>query len=175
MNHKLVIATLGAVVATAVSASAFAQSCASPSAWQPPAAGDSRTGNTCLPAAGGQGDDSGSALICGGLHDRKGPVYAFASTFSAGRTFTTLALSGGAAGFDPVMYMTPAAGGCGANQETCSPSGDAGVGIATADVPDGSWIIFVTAADIDNAGACGAFTLTSNGSFPVTLTNFTVS
>lgn len=163
---------LGAIVAGTSSMSASAAlTCGSPTDWQPPASGDSVSATTCLPS----GDDSGSALICGGLHDRKGPVAVYHSNFTSGRTFTTISLSGGAAGFDPVMYMTPAAGGCGANQETCNPSGDSGVPMLTADVPNGDWLIFVTAADINNAGACGDFTLTANGSFPVTLTNFSVN
>jgi hypothetical protein len=169
MNHKLMVAALGAIVAGAVSMSVSAQTCASGDPWQPAAAGGSRSVDTCA------GDNSGAALMCGGTQDRVGPVYVFHSVFSAGRTFTTISLSGAAAGFDPVMFMTPTAGGCGANQETCNPSGDTGFPIATADVPDGDWLIFVTAFGQNAPGTCGPITITSTGSFPVTLTNFTVS
>jgi hypothetical protein len=169
MKHKLMVAALGAIVASAISMSASAQTCAAPEGWQPPPGGDSRNVDTCA------GDNTGAALMCGGTQDRSGPVYVFHSQFSAGRTFTTVTLSGAAAGFDPVMFMTPFAGGCGANQETCNPSGDTGFPIATADVPDGDWLIFVTSFGQNAPGTCGPITITSNGSFPVTLTNFTVS
>ena len=169
MKNKLFVAALSAVAMGAVSMSVSAQTCASGDVWQPPAAGDFRSVDTCT------GDATGSALMCGGTQDRVGPVYVFHSNFSASRTFTTITLSGAAAGFDPVMFMTPAAGGCGANQETCNPSGDTGLGMATADVPNGDWLIFVTAFGQNAAGTCGPITITSDGSFPVTLTNFTVS
>jgi hypothetical protein len=168
MKRKLIVAAFGFAVAGAMSMSASAQTCASPEAWQPPAQGDSKDVNTC------SGDASGAALMCGGTQDRVGPVYVFRSNFTAEGSATTITLSGAAAGFDPVMFMTPAAGGCGANQETCNPSGDTGAGINRTDIPNGEWLIFVTAFGQNAPGTCGPVTLTANGSFPVTLTNFTV-
>lgn len=168
MKHKLLVAAFGVVAACAVSASASAQTCASPQAWQPPAAGGSLPGTTC------GGDNTATNPFCGSAHARPGPIFVVRSTFNGGRTFNSITVSGATATFNPVLYFTAAAGGCGANQETCTISGG-DVPITSADVPDGDWLIMVSAADIDPDGACGNFTITSDGSFPVTLTNFTVS
>lgn len=169
MKRNLLVATLGALIAGAFSVSASAQTCVSPTVWQPGAAGGSAPGtlNTC-------GGDTTATSYCAGNQSAQGPAVVFHSVFSASRTFTTITLGGGAAGFDPVMYMTAFASGCGTNA-ACGPSGDTGFPIATADVTDGDWYIIVTAAGIDNPAACGAFTLGTNGTFPVTLQNFTVS
>lgn len=169
-RQHLGLKPLGALVLGAISVAASAQTCAFPEILQIPSpTGASRSANTC------SGDAAGSVLMCGGTQDRVGPVYVFHSTFTASRTFTTITLSGGAAGFDAVMFMTPTSGGCGANQETCNPSGDTGVGIATGDVPNGDWLIFVTAFGQNAPGACGPITISTDGSFPVALMNFTVS
>ena len=166
---SVMIASTFAILGAMCSTSAQAQTCASPASWQPPApSGNQLQVDTC------SGDDSGSALLCGGSYDRVGPVYVIRSIFATPRTFTTITLSGGAAGFDPVMFMTPTAGGCGANQETCFPSGDTGFPISTTDVPDGDWLILVTAFGQNLPGSCGSIALASNGSVPVTLTRFTV-
>jgi len=168
MKRNLLVATMGALVAGFASMSVSAQTCAGPQAWQPPAAGEALNGLTTC------GGDTTATAYCAGNQSAPGPAYVFQSTFAASRTFTNISLSGGAAGFDPVMYMSAVSGGCGTNA-ACGPSGDTGFPIATADVSDGDWFIIVTAASIDAAGACGAFNISSNGSFPVTLTNFTVS
>jgi hypothetical protein len=169
MKRNLLVATLGALIAGAFSVSASAQTCASPLVWQPLAGGGSAPGTltTC-------GGDTTATSYCAGNQSAVGPAMVFHSTFSASRTFTAITLSGGAAGFDPVMYMTAFANGCGTNA-ACGPSGDTGFPIGTADVTDGDWYIIVTAAGIDAANSCGAFGLSTNGTFPVTLQNFTVS
>ncbi|KAB2901575.1 MAG: hypothetical protein F9K31_01425 [Dokdonella sp.] len=168
MKKNLLAATLGAVVLGFVSMSASAQTCAGPQMWQPPVGGETISGvSTC-------GGDTTATAYCFGNQDAPGPAYVFQSNFSSGRTFTTISLTGGTPSFNPVMYMSAVSGGCGTNAP-CGPSGDSGFPIQTADVADGDWFIIVTAASIDSAGACGDFTITSNGSFPVTLTNFTVS
>jgi hypothetical protein len=167
MKHESIVVAFVALAASA-SMPVSAQTCMSPEAWRPSPSGAARVVDTCA------GDNSGAALMCGGTQDRVGPVYVLRATFASPRTFNTLTLSGGGAGFDPVMFMTPAAGGCGANQETCNPSGDTGFPIATNDVPDGDWLILVTAFGQNAPGTCGPVTLTSIGSFPVTLTEFTI-
>lgn len=167
MNHKMIAAAFGAVAACAVSLSASAQTCALPTGWQPPPAGGTQPGNTC------GGDNTGTNPFCGSAHARPGPIAVFRSTFTSGRSFNSITVSGATATFNPVLYFTATAGGCGANQETCTISGG-DIPITSADVPDGDWLIMVSAADIDPDGACGAFTITSDGSFPVTLTSFSV-
>jgi hypothetical protein len=168
MKPKLLVTAFGVVAACAVGAPASAQTCASPQAWQPDVLGETLVGDTCA------GDNTATNPFCGSAHARPGPIYVVRSTFNAGRTFTSITTGGATATFNPVIYFTSAAGGCGANQETCTISGG-DVPITSADVPDGDWLIMVSAADIDPDGACGTFQLISNGSFPVTLTNFTVS
>lgn len=168
MKHKLLTTALGAMIAGAFGVSASAQTCTNADGWQPPAAGGTKSGTTC------GADNTPTNPFCGSAHARPGPIYVVRSTFNSGRTFTKITVSGATATFNPVIYFTPAAGGCGANQETCTISGG-DIPINTADVPDGDWLLMVSAADIDPDGACGNFTITADGSFPVTLTNFTVS
>lgn len=167
MKRNLLVASLGALAMGALfSMSASAQTCAAPFGWQPPPGGNTIPGDTC-------GQDATAAGYCAGNFDAPGPAYVVQSTFDASRTFTNINLDGGAAGFDPVIYMSAVSGGCGTNA-ACGPTGDSTVDVLTADVPDGDWFIVVTAASINGAGACGAFTLASNGTFPVSLQEFTV-
>lgn len=169
MKRNLLVASLGALAMGALfSVSASAQTCAGPDSWQPSAAGDPDImgATTC-------GQDTTAAGYCGGNFDAPGPAYVIQSTFDASRTFSAIDLNGGAAGFDPVVYMSAAAGGCGTNA-ACGPTGDSTVDVLTADVPDGDWFIVVTAASINGPGACGGFDLLSDGSFPVSLQEFSV-
>lgn len=164
MKLNLLVASLA--FGTLFSLSAAAQTCGGPEGWQPPASGDSRSGTTC-------GGDATAAGYCGGNLDAPGPAYVFTSTFAAGRTFNNMTLTGGA-GYDAVMYVSSQAGGCGTNA-ACTATGDTSAAIPTGDIPDGTYFIVVTAATFDNPGSCGTFTITSDGSFPVTLQDFTVS
>ena len=167
MKRNLLVASLGALAMGALfSMSASAQTCAGPFSWQPPAAGNTISGDTC-------GQDTTAAGYCAGNFDAPGPAYVIQSTFDGTRTFGTINLNGGGAGFDPVIYMTAVAGGCGTNA-ACGPTGDSTVDVQTGDVPDGDWFIVVTAASINGAGACGTFDLISDGSFPVSLQEFSV-
>lgn len=174
MKRNLIVASLGALAMGALfSVSASAQMCTGPLPWQPDALGLPVISSTTC------GGDATAGGYCGGNFDAPGPAYVLASTFAAGHTATsvTLGLGGGAAGFDPVVYFSAASGGCGTNA-ACGATGDSSTPInvtdGTGDVPAGSWLIIVTAASIDGAAACGPFTLTANGTFPVTLQNFTV-
>lgn len=173
MKRNLIVASLGALAMGALfSASAGAQTCASPLAWQPDASGQPVvSGTTC-------GGDTTAGGYCGGNFDAPGPAYVIASTFASPHTATTITLAGGGAGFDPVVYFSAASAGCGTNA-ACGATTDTGTPInaadGTGDVQNGDWLIVVTAASIDGANACGNFTLTANGTFPVTLQDFTVS
>lgn len=154
-----------------LSTSALAQTCASPQLWQPDGAGaPTISGTTC-------GGDTTAGGYCGGNFDAPGPAYVIKSSFASPHTATSMTLSGGAAGFDPVIYMSAASSPCGANA-ACGATTDTGTPInvtdGTGDVQNGEWYIIVTAASIDGANACGAFTLTANGTFPVSLQNFDV-
>ena len=165
MKRNLLVASLA--LGGLFSVSAMAQTCGGPQSWQPDASGTPAiSGTTC-------GGDTTAAGYCGGNLDAPGPAYVMSSTFAASRTFTNISLTGGA-GYDAVMYISSQALGCGTNA-ACTATGDTGAPIPTADVPDGSYFVIVTAATFDGAGSCGTFTITSNGSFPVMLQDFTVS
>jgi hypothetical protein len=166
MKRNLLVASLGTLAfGTLFSLSAAAQTCTAPTAWQPPPAGSSVTGTTC-------GGDTTAAGYCGGNLDAPGPAYVISSTFNSG-TFTNISLTGGA-GYDAVMYISASATGCGTNA-ACTATGDTGAAIPSTDVPNGSYFIIVTAATFDTAGQCGTFTISSDGSFPVSLQDFSVS
>jgi hypothetical protein len=172
MKRNLVLASVGALVIGALaSLSAVAQTCADPYRWQPPP-------EPAQPALGGttcSGDTTASGY-CGGNFDAPGPAFVILSTFTSNRTATRLSLTGGGAGFDPVVYFSPASSPCGSNA-ACGATTDTGTPIdlsGAGDVPDGDWFIIVTAASIDGAGACGQFALQANGSFPVALQSFSV-
>ena len=168
MKLNRLVATLSVLTfGAAFSFSAAAQTCAGARPWQPPTAGETLQNLTTC------GGDTTATQYCGGNQDAPGPAYVIRSNFTGDRTFQTITLTGGAAGFDPVMYMSAASSGCGTNA-ACGASGDGGTPINTADVQDGEWFLIVTAAGINAAGACGTFSLASTGSFPVTLKEFSI-
>lgn len=166
MKRNLLVCSIGALaLGTLFSLSATAQTCAAPGAWQPDASGSPTvSGTTC-------GGDTTAPGYCAGNLDAPGPAYVIQSNFAASRTFTTLSLTGGA-GYDAVMYVESTCGTNGA----CTATGDSTGGtIPSTDIPDGTFFIVISAATFDAPGACGTFTITSNGSFPVMLQDFTVS
>lgn len=167
MKRNLFVASFGALAMGALfSVSASAQTCANPVTWQPPVGGNTVSGTTC-------GQEPAGQDYCGGNFAGPGPAYVIKSDFAASRTFTTITVTQNA-GFGGAVYMVKTTDGCGVNAN-CGPTGAPGAPITTTDVQDGSWYIIVTAANADAAGACGAFTLSTDGTFPVTLQNFTVS
>jgi hypothetical protein len=170
MKRNLLVASIGTLaLGTLISLSATAQTCTDPHLWQPPVGGETLPGLTSC------GQDATAGGFCNGNYDAPGPAYVLKSTFAAGRTFQNITLGSVAgAGFDPLLLMSAEGGGCGTNA-ACGPVGSAATPIHTADVPDGVWYIIVTAASIDQVGACGTFSLSTEGTFPVTLQNFTVS
>jgi len=164
MKRNLLLVSLSAAFALA-SASAFAQTCASPVQWQPPAGGDSKTGTLC-------GGTDSVALYCGGLDSAGKNDAIYQSTFAANgsRTFNNITLTG--TGFTPVMYVY--SGGC-ATGDGCLGSGDASTPIPNdASIGAGTFFIAVTAAASDAAGACGQYTIAADGTFPVTVQSFSV-
>jgi hypothetical protein len=133
--------------------------------WQPPAAGDTINATTC-----GQETNNGGGF-CGGNFDAPGPAYVIQSTFSATGTYQNVAVSN-PTGFTPAIYVTSTCGQNGA----CVATGDGSNPLTNPAIPDsGTFYIIITAANFDQAGACGTFTLTADGSFPVQLQSFTVS
>lgn len=171
MKRNVLVASLGALALGALfSVSASAGTCAAPTSWQPPSAGGEISGTTC-------GGDATAPSYCGGNFDAPGPAYVIQSNFtaagSANRNFSSITVGGGGAGFDVAVYMTPVAAGCGTDA-ACGATGDALSPITSPFVAAGNWFIIVTAGSTNNPGSCGAFTLTSDGSLPVSLQNFDI-
>jgi hypothetical protein len=164
--HKLLATSLSALtLGLLFSVSASAQTCATPNAWQPDTTGaPTINGDSCT------GETNNGGGFCGGTFDAPGPAYVIQSTFSATGTYNNVTISN-ATGFTPALYVTST---CGANG-ACIATGDGGNPLPNSAIPDsGSFYIIVTAASFDAIGACGTFTLTSDGSFPVQLQSFTV-
>lgn len=169
MKRTLVVASIGALaLGGLLSFSASAQTCAAPNMWQPPAAGQTFTG---LSTCGGQVNTDG--LYCGGNFGAPGPAYVFQSTFSASGSYTNITISN-VTGFGGAVYVVPTSSVCGTGA-ACTATGAPGAPIPSSAIPAGTYYIYVTAADFDANGACGTFDFASDGSFPVTLQNFTVS
>lgn len=161
---RLVLALAGLLAG----GTALGQTCASPSTWIPDAAGaPAQSGTTC------GGTDSVS-LFCGALDSAGKPdvVYRYwLAPAGPQRTSTTIIISGGGAGFTPTMNMYSDA--CN-TADACVQNGDPTSPIPLAAVPGGTYFLAVSATAFDAAGACGAFSMTTNGTFPVSLQTFTV-
>lgn len=163
MMRKTIMA---AVVASSLWAGgAIAQTCGAPGSWQP-----DDTGNPTLPGDTCTGSDD-IALYCGALNSTGKLDAVYQVTFAAAGTATSVTVGGGAAGFDPIVAIY--SGGC-ATGDGCVASGEPSLAMDVTGVADGTYFLGVTAAPPNAAGACGAFELTANGSFPVALQNFSV-
>jgi hypothetical protein len=143
-------------IGTLFAADAWAQTCTSPVAFQPSPGGASVNGNTC-------GGDTTATGYCGNLA-APGAAYVFEATFASTGTYTSLVITGATVGFQPVGYITSVTDGCGTNAACVTPP-----------VPDGQYYIIVTSSANGGAGSCGDFTLSADGSLPVTLQTFTVT
>ena len=166
----------GAALVAMFSLTANAQSCASPdTSWQPNAAGTPPlSGSTCT-----AGTETGILSLCGNNASAAGHAYVAQITPQATGTFTTISLSGvsGFTGYMAVVNVA-AAGACNGGGDTgaCQTSGDIATPIQHANVTNGTTCyLIVSNSGSDAATACGTFTLTANGTLPVTLQNFTVS
>lgn len=148
--------------------SAFAQTCASPSSWTPDATGAPvQAGTTC------GGTDSVS-LFCGALDSAGKPDIVYQVTFAAAgaqRTATSITIAGGSGSFTPTMNMYSDA--CN-TADACVQNGDPVSPLPLAGVGAGTYFLTVSAASFDAAGACGDFSMATNGTFPVSLQNFSV-
>jgi hypothetical protein len=165
----------GAALVALFSASAGAQTCAAPdTTWHPDTTGTpALSGSTC-------GHETGLISACESNFGAPGAAYVAQVSTAAAGTYTSIAVGGGA-GYTATLYVVsstnpnPTPCNTGGNGDTghCTTSSSAAV--QAANIPPGSYYLIVTGADFDAQGACGAFTLTANGSLPVTLQDFTVS
>lgn len=165
----------GTLLSALFSMSAGAQTCASPdTSWHPDTLGmPTLSGSTCL-------HETGLISACESTFGAPKEAYVAQINTSAAGTFTTIAVSGGPA-FAATLYAVNTT----SSPTPCNSSvagGDTGhcqtsssVSITHANLPPASYFLIVTGADFDTAGACDTFTLTANGTLPVTLQNFTVS
>jgi len=159
-----------------MSVTAHAQSCSAPiTTWHPNTAGTpSFTANTCDP-----GMETGIVSVCQNANQAAGHAAVFQFTPQASGTFTTITISG-VSGFTAYVAVVPtsATGACNGGGDTgaCVTSGDTATPLQHALIPNGvPYYLIVSNSNLDPSTACGPFTLTANGTLPVSLTNFTVS
>lgn len=157
---------LGLLCAGALfSGGAMAQTCAAPSSWTPDETG-APTVNADLCAASDEVAAYCDFLDSAGKNDAIWQV-----TIAAGFTATNITVSGTAAGFNPVLYMYSSACDVGSS---CFETGSDGAPLQMAAAAPGNYFLGASAASSDAAGACGTVTLAANGTFPVSLQNFSV-
>ena len=164
----------GAVVAALFGASAGAQTCASPDmSWHPDTTGDPPLlTSTC-------GHETGLISACEGGFTITGSVYVARVSLIPEATYTQVAV-GGDGSFTPNLYVvrTSVAGACdfdnpgGGDTGACQTASS--IAVLAINIPPGEYFFIVGKSDFDPEGACGNFTLTSNGNFPVSLQSFTV-
>ena len=166
MKRNLLLSTLGGVVLAGMfSASASAQTCAAPAAWNPDVAGTpTLAGSTC-------GNEGGIAATCNDAFGAPSAAFVAQIDVAAAGTFTNIDFTGGA-GYTIAAYLVPSANGCG--NFACTTTGDETTDMLHADIGPGSYYLIITGADFDAQGACGDFIAAANGSLPVTLQDFTI-
>jgi hypothetical protein len=114
------------------------------------------------------------ATYCVFLDSAAKPDVVYQITLAApgpSRTATSITIGGGAAGFTPNAFIYSDA--C-ATADACVATGDTSSPIALAGVGAGTFFLSVSAAAAEAANACGAFSLTTNGTFPVSLQSVSV-
>lgn len=163
---------LGGALVAMLSMSANAQTCGSPdTSWHPDTTGTpTLNGSTCA-------HETTLISACQGGFGAPGAAYVAQVTTAASGTYTNIAVTGDTAAYTPTLYVvrTSIAGACdtaGGDTGTCQTSSS--IAVQAANIPAGDYYLIVTGADFDSQGACGSFTLTANGSLPVTLQSFTV-
>jgi len=134
---------------------AYAQTCTMPVAWPSP------IGNPLALSFSTCGHESVAPILCGGNFDNVGPnvVVRFFYDGSAHQIW----MRGGGPGFDPMMFVSDSMRGC-ADGMACLSDGDAGTPINLDDLqPHQFYWLTVAAASIDQHGACGPVSLSSDG------------
>jgi hypothetical protein len=117
------------------------------------------------------GHETGITGLCAATN-APGQAFVAVVTIDAAGTFTDIVFSGGA-GYTIATGLVPVASGCG--DQPCTTVGDGTTHMLHTDIPPGQYYLIVTGADFDTPGACGPFTMSVNGSFPVTLQAFSVT
>lgn len=157
--------SMGAIIAAASASVASAQTCAAPAIWAMDSSGNpALTGTTC-------GHETGIVGTCQNF-TAPGEAYVVRVNIINAGTFNQIVFVGGA-GYTLAAYLVPEASGCNANAP-CTTTGDGTTPMLHADMPPGAYYLIITGADFDIPGACGTFTLQSNGFLPVTLQSFDI-
>lgn len=147
-------------------ASSHAQTCVTPADWHPGSEGRvPLTGTTC-------GHEAGIVSVCQGAGGAPGAAYVSLINVDDLGTYTSINFTGGS-GYTLSAYLVPQASGCNADA-ACTTVGDGSTPMQHSDVPPGVFYLIVTGADFDFPGACGTFSITSNGSLPVSLAGFSI-
>lgn len=149
------------------STSTQAQTCAAPAAWQPDSSGaPNLTGTTC-------NHEQGIVSVCQGNFDAPHEAFVLRIFVAQSAPFTDIVLTGGT-GYSIVAYLIPFAGGCNTNG-ACTTAGDSATPLRHVDIPEGDYFLIITGAGFSLPGACGTFSIATNGNLPVELQTFTVS
>lgn len=134
---------------------AYAQTCTMPVAWPSP------MGNPAALSFSTCGHESGAPILCGGNFDNVGPnvVLRFFYDGSARHIW----MSGGGPGFDPMMFVSDSMRGCADGMECLSIGGVTDpMRLDKLQRHQFYWLT-VAAASIDQHGACGPVSLSSDG------------
>jgi hypothetical protein len=159
--------TLISLAILAVSPAAFAQTCGSPIPFNTPAGGPTASGDTCTAT-------DVVSLYCGAQDSVNKPDVIYSVNLAAAgasRTATSITISGAGAGFTPTIFLYTAA--C-ATGDGCQQTGEAGFPLDLTTVGAGTYTLAVSASQVDGPNACGTYTITANGTLPVSLKNFSV-
>lgn len=159
--------TLISVAILLASPAAFAQTCASPAAFNTPAAGPTASGDTCAAT-------DLVSLYCGAQDSVNKPDVIYSLTLAAAgasRTATSISITGAGTGFTPTIFLYT--GAC-ATGDGCQAQGETGFPMDLTSVGAGTYLLAVSASQVDGSGACGTYTITANGTLPVSLQEFSV-
>jgi hypothetical protein len=135
------------------------------------------SGNTCTDGAGSTPTANEVSAFCGGGQVTAGqPQEIYTVVLSApgtGGRATQISITGGSATFTPTVYLYT--GTC-ANGGGCVATGTAAVPADISAVAAGTYLMAVGGSQLDpnDATACGAFTISANGTLPVKLQSFSV-
>lgn len=133
---------------------AGAQTCASPLTWQWQE-GIPLTIDTC---AGEHVADG----FCNGSHSSPGPVVTVRLYYDpACMAISQIAMSGGQAGFNPVLYLSNGMQDCA--QGNCVGFADTSTALEWSGYAAGDYTLNITAHELDQADACGPVSLTLVG------------
>lgn len=157
---------IAVVISFAWTMRAYAQTCASPMAWHPGEKGNIRILDTTC------GHETGIISVCQTSFGAPGEAYIALIVVEDLASFTDITITGGT-GYTYAAYLVPAASGCNSDA-ACTTSASGNITLKHLNIPAGRYYLIITGADFDSPGACGQFSLLSNGSLPIALQSFDI-